>query len=147
MVRKLISIRSRNQITLPQELATLWKVGEGDYLSAQISDDGKVSLAPARVAVEGSPEAVGQNRQAEADIKAGRYRTFEDAKSFARSLEENAPQAAVAKDCLMTISDDIERVLILATLQATKGDKRAAAKRLNAGLKRFSGSLVTEKVK
>jgi transcriptional regulator with GAF, ATPase, and Fis domain len=147
MVRKLISIRSRNQITLPQELAELWKVGEGDYLSAQIAEDGKVSLTPARVAVEGSAEAVQQNRQAEADIKAGRYRTFEDAESFARSLKEMAPVPTTAKDCSMTLNDDIERVLILTTLQATNWNKRAAAKRLNAQLKKFPGRLGSEKAK
>ncbi len=146
MVRKLISIRSRNQITLPQELTVLWKVGEGDYLSAQISDDGRVSLVPARLAIEGSAEAGEQNRQAEADIKAKNYRTFEDVKSFGESLEED--DVTVAESRTPTaIGEDIERVLILATLQAANWDKRAAAKRLSAGLRKFSGALEREKVK
>jgi hypothetical protein len=90
MLRKLIHIRPRNQSTLPQELVFRWEVLPGDYLRAQISDDGKVSLAPARLAVEGSPEADEQNRQAEKDIEAGRYRTFEDVKGFCRFSQRRA---------------------------------------------------------
>jgi Bacterial regulatory protein, Fis family len=139
MLRKLIHVRPRNQITLPQELVSRWKVLPGDYLRVQISDDGNVSLAPARLAVEGSPAAHEQNRQAEKDIEAGRYRTFEDVKGFVNSLEEEPVEVAMASalPAPPAIVEDIERALILAALQNSNWNKRAAAKRVVEGLKNF----------
>jgi len=147
MFRKLIRIRSRNQITLPQELTFLWKVGAGDYLRAQISDDGKVSLAPARLAVEGSPEAIEQNRQAEEDIKARRYRTFEDVDSFVRSLEEEKQPAVKAKRSSKATVEAFERAFILATLQSSNWNKHAATKRFKKRLGQMFVQRDLEKVK
>lgn len=154
MVRKLIHIRPRNQVTLPQELISRWGVEPGDYLRVQISDDGKVSLSPARLAVEGSSEAAEQNHQAEADIAAGRYRTFEDVDSFVHSLrEEEEPvevSAAAGRPSANVdpaVLENVERALILAALQASNWNKRAAAKRLAENLKKFTAEQYSERVK
>jgi len=154
MVRKLIHIRPRNQVTLPQELIARWGVAPGDYLRVQISDAGKVSLSPARLAVEGSAEATEQNRQAEADIAAGRYRTFGDVNSFVRSLhEEDKPvevkTAAPAPSNFdpSAVLENVERALILASLQASNWNKRAAAKRFAENLKKFRVDRDLERVK
>lgn len=153
MLRKLIHIRPRNQITLPQELITRWGVEPGDYLRVQISDEGNVSLAPARLAVEGSPEAAEQNRQAEQDIAAGRYRTFEDVNSFVHSLhEEEEPLEGKATIRLPAnaepaVRENVERALILSALQASNWNKRAAAKRLAQNLKNFRVERDLERVK
>src|SRR5271155_4197093 len=87
MARKFIHIRSRNQITLPAEVVSHLKVGENDYLHVEVYG-GKVQLAPARLATLGTPEADEQNRRADEDIKAGRYRIFKNAESFSRSLRD-----------------------------------------------------------
>ena len=153
MVRKLIHIRPRNQVTLPQDLVSRWGVGPGDYLRVQISDQGAVSLAPARLAVEGSAEAAEQNRQAEKDIAAGRYRTFDDVNSFVRSLrEEEEPVEAKAAgrssaNLDPAVLENVERALILASLQASNWNKRAAAKRLAENLKKFNVARDLERVK
>jgi bifunctional DNA-binding transcriptional regulator/antitoxin component of YhaV-PrlF toxin-antitoxin module len=145
MHRKLIHIRPRNQLTLPQELLELWNVGPGDYLRVQITGDGRALLSPARIAVEGTPEAVEQNRRAEEDIKAGRYRTFEDAASFVESLQPEAPQRVGREK--PAVSADIERALILATLQASDWNKRKATKRVLESLKKFHLEHDLERVK
>lgn len=158
MFRKLIHIRPRNQVTLPQELTSLWQVGPGDYLQLHISDDQKVTIAPFRVAIEGSTEATEQNRQAESDIQAHRYRTFDDLASFTQSLEKPAEEPievtveplhgqtnplgtdplAGLDPATRTMLENVERALILTTLQATRGNKQAAAARLAERLKKFS---------
>jgi len=153
MLRKLIHIRPRNQVTLPQELISRWGVEPGDYLRVQISDEGRVSLSPARLAVEGSREAVEQNRQAEDDIAAGNYRTFADAKSFVRSLREEAepaevnPAASGQAKIELHVLENLERAAILAALQASNWNKRAAAKRLTENLKKIRVQRDLERVK
>jgi bifunctional DNA-binding transcriptional regulator/antitoxin component of YhaV-PrlF toxin-antitoxin module len=84
MARKLVYIRSRNQITLPAEVVSHLDVGKGDYLQVEIAPGGRAQLAPARLATLGTPEADEQNRRADEDIKAGRFRIFKDAESFSR---------------------------------------------------------------
>jgi antitoxin component of MazEF toxin-antitoxin module len=148
-----MKIRPRNQVTLPQELITLWNLQPDDYLKLQISDDHKVTIFPVRIATEGSPEAREQNREAQADIESGGYRTFADVNSFAESLEEpievtvepvSSMPGAFAKDPLPGLDpsaramlENLESALLGATLLATKGDKRAAAERLAERLKKM----------
>lgn len=153
MLRKLIHIRSRNQITIPEELVSHWNVGQGDYLRAYIEPDGKVTIAPARIAVEASPEAADQKRRAEEEIKAGDYRTFEDVNDFARFLEEeneeqkeSAVAAAAGRSPHVTLRD-AERTYILHTLRASNWNKRAAAKFITERLKKINIDSAQERVK
>jgi AbrB family looped-hinge helix DNA binding protein len=86
MARKLVRIRPKNQITLPADVLEQLNIREDDYVQVEVTPQGVAQIAPARLAVVGSPEGHESNRRAEEDFKAGRYRTYENGEAFAKAL-------------------------------------------------------------
>jgi DNA-binding NtrC family response regulator len=138
MVRKFIYLRSRNQITLPNEVVSHLAVGEGDYLQVEIGPAGKAQIAPARLAVVGTPQAAEQNNQAEEEIRTGEFDTFRDVGSFARSLKEDQPEVSALP---VPSIEQLEKDLIVATLRQVNSNRKAAAKRLGWSSSRFNQRL------
>jgi DNA-binding NtrC family response regulator len=138
MVRKFIYLRSRNQITLPNEVISHLAVGEGDYLQVEIGPAGKAQIAPARLAAAGTPQAAEQNNQAEEEIRTGEFDTFRDVGSFARSLKEDQPEVSVPT---FPSIEKMEKDLIVATLRHVNSNRKAAAKRLGWSPSRFNQRL------
>jgi len=138
MLRKIICVRARNQITLPMEVISHLQVAEGDFLQVEIAASGRAQLVPARLAVVGTPEAKQQDEQAEEQIRTGQFGTFRDVDSFASSLGQ-----AQTKDTVPTSRSlvEMERALIAATLLKTKWNRNAAAKRLGLPMSRLSEKL------
>ena len=98
--------------------------------------------------VAGRAEAVEQNLQAEEQIKAGDYRTFDNVDFFVRSLEEeNDLPAATAEPSKAVTLRDAERAYILAALKANKENKRAAAKFFSQRLKKITLERELQQVK
>ena len=141
MARKLVRIRAKNQITLPADVVSYLNVREDDYVQVEVTPQGVAQIAPARLAVLGTPEAAEANRRAEEDFKAGRVLRFENADAFSKFLlgdaaEQNhedpppSPASAPTFAELQKQYEEVERRIIEAALSCESGNKARAAKRL-----------------
>ncbi|MGH9779253.1 MAG: AbrB/MazE/SpoVT family DNA-binding domain-containing protein [Candidatus Acidiferrales bacterium] len=87
-----IRIRGKRQITLPSEATKALGVAEGDELEARILAD-RIELIP-MVAVPKdqawfwTPEWQAKERAAEADLAAGNYREFANARQLVAGLKK-----------------------------------------------------------
>ncbi len=75
-----LTVRARGQVTLPEDIRTAAHLEEGDLLDAELTDEG-ILLRPRKVidstqAWFWSPEWQQGEREAEADLAAGRVETF-----------------------------------------------------------------------
>jgi antitoxin component of MazEF toxin-antitoxin module len=86
---KLIRLRGRNQITLPNAVIESLALEEGDYLAAVLDADGIIRLRPAKLAVAGTPEAEEAIQRAEADLTAGRSVEFGTVEEFKDEMLAN----------------------------------------------------------
>jgi AbrB family looped-hinge helix DNA binding protein len=88
----MLQIRSNGQITLPASVRRQARLKEGDLLEVTVAENGTICLAP-RVAIERDQAYFyterwqAGEREAEADLKAGRYEDFDNMDDFLKSLE------------------------------------------------------------
>lgn len=83
---RIIRLRGRNQITLPDSVVRALSLEEGDHLAAVIDDDGVVRLRPAKIEVAGTSGDERAIKTAEADLAAGRAVKFSSVKSFTDAM-------------------------------------------------------------
>lgn len=91
------TLRARGQLTLPEEIRVAAHLEEGDLLEAEITEDG-ILLRPQKVidatqAWFWTPEWQAGEREADADIAAGRVETFASGEEFLDALKEIAKPA------------------------------------------------------
>jgi AbrB family looped-hinge helix DNA binding protein len=90
----LLQIRSNGQITLPASIRRRAKLSEGDALEVVVEKDGSIRLVP-QVLVDRSQAYFWTERwqegerEAEEDLRAGRYKDFDDIESLLDELEED----------------------------------------------------------
>ena len=90
----LLQIRSNGQITLPASIRRRAKLSEGDALEVIVEEDGTIRLVP-QVLVDRSQAYFWTERwqegerEAEEDLRIGRYKDFDDIESLLDELEED----------------------------------------------------------
>jgi antitoxin PrlF len=88
------TLRSKGQITLPEEIRAAARLEEGDLLEAELTDDG-ILLRPQKV-IDASqawfwtPEWQAGERAADADRAAGRVQAFGSGEELVAALEWRA---------------------------------------------------------
>lgn len=96
MIRDIIRLRGRNQITLPAEICEHLGLQEGGLLEVVLTDDRKIQMAPARLVSAFSAEGQAKIERAMADVQSGRTQEIADAGALARSLSERGKAARKA---------------------------------------------------
>lgn len=92
------TLRAKGQLTLPEEIRAAARLEEGDLLEAEITDEG-ILLRPQKVidatqAWFWTPEWQAGEREADADLAAGRGETFSSGEEFLDELRARAKPAA-----------------------------------------------------
>jgi len=93
-MRTLLQIRSNGQITLPASIRQRANLQEGDALEAIIDKDGAIRLVP-QVLVDRAQAYFWTERWQEGergtdeDLRAGRYKEFDDSESLLDELESD----------------------------------------------------------
>ena len=92
------TLRSKGQITLPEEIRSSARLEEGDLLDAEITDEG-ILLRPKKVidatqAWFWTPEWQAGEREADLDRAAGRSETFDSGEAFLDALSDIAEPTA-----------------------------------------------------
>lgn len=93
-----MTLRTKGQLTLPEEIRVAARLEEGDLFEAEITDDG-ILLRPQKVidatqAWFWTPEWQAGEQQADADLAAGRAETFESGEAFVGALRKIAKPAS-----------------------------------------------------
>jgi antitoxin PrlF len=88
------TLRAKGQLTLPEEIRAAAHLEEGDLLEAELTEDG-ILLRPQKVidatqAWFWTPEWQAGEREAEADLAAGRVETFASGEDLLRALERRS---------------------------------------------------------
>ncbi len=97
MNKTVLQIRSNGQITLSAAIRRQANLKEGDLLEVIVEEDGSLRLVP-KVAVDRSQAYFWTRRwqegekEAEADIRAGRIHRFDDIEEALEFLDEGAPE-------------------------------------------------------
>lgn len=91
------TLRAKGQLTLPDEIRRAARLEEGDLLDAEITEDG-ILLRPQKVidstqAWFWTPEWQAGERDADADLAAGRMETFTSGDAFIDALRSIADEA------------------------------------------------------
>lgn len=91
------TLRAKGQLTLPDEIRKAARLEEGDLLEAEITPEG-ILLRPRKVidatqAWFWTADWQAGEREADADIEAGRTETFESGESFLSALQDRSTQA------------------------------------------------------
>ena len=92
------TLRAKGQLTLPEEIRAAAHLEEGDLLEAELTDEG-ILLRPQKV-IDASqawfwtPEWQAGEREAEAEIAAGKVESFGSGEEFLDALETIAKPAA-----------------------------------------------------
>ncbi len=90
-------LRAKGQLTLPEEIRTAARLEEGDLLEAEITEEGILlrpqKLIDATQAWFWTPEWAAGEREADADLAAGRGERFESAEAFLAALRQLAKPA------------------------------------------------------
>jgi antitoxin PrlF len=92
------TLRAKGQLTLPEEIRAAARLEEGDLLEAEITDEG-ILLRPQKVidatqAWFWTPEWQAGEREADAELAAGRRETFNSGDEFLDALRARAKPAA-----------------------------------------------------
>ncbi len=92
MAQAVIRVQKNKNITLPTWLMNRFHVGVGDFVRLEATKDG-VLLKPAKLidpsqAYFWTPEWQAGEREAEADIRAGRIKRFKSVKELMRDLQD-----------------------------------------------------------
>jgi AbrB family looped-hinge helix DNA binding protein len=88
------TLRAKGQLTLPEEIRAAAHLEEGDLLEAELTEDG-ILLRPQKVidatqAWFWTPEWQAGEREADADLAAGRVETFASGEDLLRALERRS---------------------------------------------------------
>lgn len=91
------TLRAKGQLTLPEEIRAAARLEEGDLLDAEITEDG-ILLRPRKVidatqAWFWKPEWQQGEREADADLAAGRAEVFASGEDFLDALRGRAKPA------------------------------------------------------
>lgn len=90
-------LRAKGQLTLPEEIRTAARLEEGDLLEAEITEEGILlrpqKLIDATQAWFWAPAWAAGEREADADLAAGRGETFESGETFIAALRQLAKPA------------------------------------------------------
>jgi AbrB family looped-hinge helix DNA binding protein len=90
-----LQVRSNGQITLPTSIRRQVDLKEGDILEVIVEEDGSLHLIP-KVAIDRSQAYFWTERwqqgerQADQDLKDGRFQDFENMDDFIHSLQDQA---------------------------------------------------------
>jgi AbrB family looped-hinge helix DNA binding protein len=92
------TLRAKGQLTLPEEIRAAARLEEGDLLDAEITEEG-ILLRPRKVidatqAWFWTPTWQQGEREADADLAAGRGETFNSGEEFLGELRSRAKRAA-----------------------------------------------------
>ena len=92
------TLRAKGQLTLPEEIRVAARLEEGDLLEAEITEEG-ILLRPQKVidatqAWFWTPQWQQGEREADADLTAGRAQTFNSGEDFLDALRARAKPAA-----------------------------------------------------
>lgn len=92
------TLRAKGQLTLPDDIRRAAQLEEGDLLEAELTDEG-ILLRPQKVidatqAWFWTPEWQAGEREADADVDAGRVETFASGEEFLDALRKIAKPAA-----------------------------------------------------
>ncbi|HEY3942027.1 MAG TPA: AbrB/MazE/SpoVT family DNA-binding domain-containing protein [Acidimicrobiales bacterium] len=95
------TLRARGQLTLPEDIRTAAHLEEGDLLDAELTPDG-ILLRPRKVidatqAWFWDPEWQAGERQADADLIAGRLESFESPEAFLSAMSNRAKRPGPGK--------------------------------------------------
>jgi AbrB family looped-hinge helix DNA binding protein len=93
-----MTLRAKGQLTLPEEIRSAARLEEGDLLDAEITSEG-ILLRPQKIidatqAWFWTPEWQTGEREADADIAAGRVEAFASGEEFLNALNKIAKPAA-----------------------------------------------------
>lgn len=88
------TLRAKGQLTLPEEIRKATRLEEGDLLDAEITEEG-ILLRPQKVidatqAWYWTPEWQAGEREADADLTAGRVETFGSGEELLQALRARA---------------------------------------------------------
>jgi antitoxin PrlF len=138
MASKIVRIRDRNQVTLPPEVMEAVSLRAGDFLEVSVTSEGTLTLAPKRLVTWNTPEAEEADQEAERDIAAKRYATFDNAKAFTEDLLGTKPASAEPQQKRAAARIRIQRKQLLKALQASRGNTDRAARKLGIDPKKLS---------
>jgi bifunctional DNA-binding transcriptional regulator/antitoxin component of YhaV-PrlF toxin-antitoxin module len=88
----ILTLQSRNTLTVPREIRQALALQPGDPLDAQI-EQGRLVLTPVSVvprSIRLSESGEAKERSADADIREGRVSTFASAEELLENLSRNA---------------------------------------------------------
>ena len=92
------TLRAKGQLTLPDEIRKAARLEEGDLLEAELTPDGILlrpqKLIDATQAWFWTPEWQAGEREADADLAAGRVERFESGEAFLQALRDLAKPSA-----------------------------------------------------
>ncbi len=113
MIRELVRLRNRNQLTLPTAVSEKLGIQPGSLLELTVSDAGHVELRHARVVTAGTTEAKREEARAEKDVSEGRFVTLkgsEDVRQHMRQLrgQETARKLAEEVEALQQRMESID---------------------------------------
>jgi bifunctional DNA-binding transcriptional regulator/antitoxin component of YhaV-PrlF toxin-antitoxin module len=96
MIRELVRLRNRNQMTLPAEMAERLSLKPGALLELVLDpENNRIELRRAEVVRAGTPEAKREEQAALEAIKAGRFKTFASIEEFSRDMKETRAKVAL----------------------------------------------------
>ena len=117
MIRQLVRLRDRNQITLPAEITERLSVEPGSLLELIFDPaHGLVELRHAEVVRAGTPQAEREERWAREDIKAGRFTSYASPEELALDLGKSAAavqlqdQMQALQKQLQDMADDLRKM-------------------------------------
>lgn len=112
MIRELVRVRDRNQITLPAEIAERLSVQSGALLELIMDpDQDYLEVRRAEVVRAGTPQAQREEQWAKDDIKAGRFKAFANPEEFALHLR-NSREAAKLQEQLEILQQQVQGLVL-----------------------------------
>jgi len=88
MIRQLVRLRDRNQITLPSEVAERLSAKPGSLLELVMDPENDwVELRRAEVVRAGTPQVERELKEAKEDIKEGRFETFDNPEDLVKDIQ------------------------------------------------------------
>ncbi len=103
-LKKLIRLRERNQITLPNDVVERLGLTPGDFLLLVGNEREGYRILPTQLVTLNTAKAAQVESAALADADAGRYRQFYDVKSYSADLRARKKKQ---KQAAMTVSPSV----------------------------------------
>jgi bifunctional DNA-binding transcriptional regulator/antitoxin component of YhaV-PrlF toxin-antitoxin module len=88
LVKKIVRVRDKNQITLPSVVIAGMPIRPGDFVELTRTVTGVLEIRPVSlIPLTNSPEADASIAEAERDMAKGNYQTFSGARQYADALK------------------------------------------------------------